>query len=265
MKDLATIEKEQTDAPAAEKKNRRKEIIGWVALVAALILCVFVITQVLSQGYISVGGYSLFRVATGSMEPELPIGSLLISQKTDINKIQTGDIVNFRAKETGMFGVIITHRVINVHVDVYGTHYLETKGDANQYADAAYVEQSNLIGKVVYFTGEGNVLAAIVQFLTSNLGFMICIVLPCLIIGIMVMRDTVGTMKKELNTMKKELDQPENTQGKPETQLDTEEYDRLCERLRNELLEELKQSAAQVNKDNELDSQQQQPANPVTE
>lgn len=261
MKDLATIEKEQMDAPVADettKKGRRKEIVGWVALAAALILCVFVITQVLSKGYISIGGYSLFRVATGSMEPEMPIGSLLITQEADIDTIQAGDIVNFRAKETGMFGVIITHRVINVHMDAYGTHYLETKGDANQYADSAYVEQSNLIGKVVYFTGEGNVLAAIVQFLTSHLGFMICIVLPCLVIGIMVMRDTVGTMKKELDTMKKELDQPENTQDKPETQISAEEYDRLCQQLRNELLEELKQSAAQVNKDNELDSQQHQ-------
>ena len=101
-------------------------------------------------------------------------------------------------------------------------------------------------------------MAAIMQFLTSNLGFMLCIVLPCLIIGIMVMRDTVGTMKKELDTMKKELDQPQDTQGEPETQFSTEEYDRLCEKLRNELLEELKQSAAQVNKDNELDSQQHQ-------
>lgn len=261
MKDLATVEKEQKDAPAAsapEKKSRPKELFGWIALGVALIICIVVIAQVLSKGYISIGGYSLFRVATGSMEPEMPIGSLLISEDTDISEIQTGDIVNFRTKETGMLGVIITHRVIDIHVDANGTHYLETKGDANQYADGAYVEQSNLIGRVVYFTGEGNVLAAIVQFLTSHLGFMICIVLPCLVIGIMVMRDTVGTMKKELDTMKNELEKPEGTQGKPETQMSTEEYDQLCDQLRKELLEELKQSAAQVNTDNELGSQQNQ-------
>ena len=258
MKDCATIENEQQAAPAAKNadKKKYKGLAGWIALVLALIICIFVISQVLSKGYISVGGYSLFRVATGSMEPALQVGSLLISQETDIAEIQEGDIVNFRAKETGMFGVIITHRVIGVHVDSYGTHFLETKGDANQYADSAYVEQSNLIGKVVYFTGEGNVLAAIVQFLTSNLGFMICIVLPCLVIGIMVMRDTVGTMKKELDTMKKELDQPEHTQGQPDTQMSPEEYDRLCAQLREELLEELKQNAAQVNTDNGLGSQQ---------
>lgn len=260
MKDLATIEKEQKDAPAvpvAAKKKKRREIVGWVALGLALIICVFVISQVLSKGYISVGGYSLFRVTTGSMEPALPVGSLLISRNENISDIQKGDIVNFRAKEIGMFGVIITHRVIDVHVDTDGTHYLETKGDANQYADSAYVEQSNLIGKVVYFTGEGNVLAAIVQFLTSTLGFMICIVLPCLVIGIMVMRDTIGTMKKELDTLKEELDQPEDTQSRSDTQMSTEEYDSLCARLREELLEELKQSAAQVNTDDELGSQQQ--------
>lgn len=37
------------------------KVISTVALALAMILCVVVISQVLSQGYVSVCGYSMFR------------------------------------------------------------------------------------------------------------------------------------------------------------------------------------------------------------
>lgn len=243
-------------------KNKCKGLIVWTLLVLALVICVFVISQVLSKGYISVGGYSMFRVATGSMEPTLPVGSLLISQSTDIRDIQKGDIVNFYSRENGMIDMVITHRVIDIHRDTAGNVYLETQGDNNKYADGYYVDAQNLIGKVVFHTGQGNFFAGIIHFLSSPMGFLVCIVFPCLAVGVMIMRDTVGTMKKEIDSIKKEMDQPQKPE-KPEKasleqQMGTEAYEAYCEKLRNELLEELKQSAAQVHTENQLDSQQQQ-------
>ena len=245
---------EQTDV-----QHKRIHIAAWGLLALALIVCIFVVSQVLSQGYISVGGYSLFRVATGSMEPELSIGALLISKDTDIRQIQVGDIVNYHSKLNGMIGVVITHRVIGIHEDAVGTVYLETKGDANQYADGSYVDAGNLIGKVVYATGDGNIVAYLIQFLTSEVGFLICIVLPCLAIGLMILRDTVGSMKKEIDTLKKELDEPEKPKKADLAQeMGQEAYGQLCEQLRKELLEELKQSAEQVHTEDQPGSQQQQ-------
>ena len=97
------------------------------ALVLAILLCVAVLSQVLSKGYVSVGRYSLFRVVTGSMEPAIPVGSLLVSQKADIEEIQLGDIVNFRSKDMGMLGITITHRVVNILINENGQILLETK------------------------------------------------------------------------------------------------------------------------------------------
>lgn len=240
-------------------KHRKANVILWCLLILALVLCVTVISQVLGRGYISVSGYSLFRVATGSMEPELPIGTLLITQKTEISDIKNGEIVTFRSKQVGMLGVIITHRVVGIHENMNGVVYLETKGDANQYADGHYVDESNLIGRVVYSTGEGNVFAAVIQFLSSPAGFLACIVLPCLIGGILLMREAVGNLKSEIDTIKKELLEPETAPQKDELEerLGKEAYLELCDQLRNELLEELKQSAAQVHTQEQSDGQQQ--------
>ena len=240
-------------------KHKKANILLWGVLILTLILCVTVIGQVLGKGYISIGGFSMFRVATGSMEPELPVGTLLVTRETPISSIQIGDIVTFRSKQTGMLGVIITHRVVGIHEDMNGELYLETKGDANQYADGYFADETNLIGRVVYATGEGNVFAALIQFLSSPAGFLACIVLPSLLGGIILMRDTVGNMKKEIDKIHKELQEPEVPSSKDglEEQMGKEAYLELCDQLRNELLEELKQSAAQVHTQAQPDGQQQ--------
>ena len=111
------------------------------------------------------------------MEPTIAPGSLLISQEVPIDQIQVGDIVCFRSREANMLGKSITHRVISVFENG-GQICLETRGDANPVADVLPVLQSNLIGKVVVYTGQNNALADIISFLTSGPGFMICVIFP---------------------------------------------------------------------------------------
>ena len=82
-----------------EKKQKTSvkavNILVTVALVLAVILCFTVVTQVLSHGYVTLFGHSLFRVVTGSMEPEIPVGAILVSRETDITELRIGDIVCF--------------------------------------------------------------------------------------------------------------------------------------------------------------------------
>lgn len=217
-------------------------VVSW-ALVISVLLCVGVLAQVLSKGYVSVGGYSMFRVVTGSMEPEIPVGSLIISKSVEIEEIQTGDIVNFRSKESGMLGMVITHRVIGRYENANGNILLETKGDANRYTDGFFVEKDNLIGKTVSYTKEGNLIAGILSLLTNKVGFLACIVIPCLMIGILTMRDCVNSLREEIDAVSQQLDEVKDAASNraPEQQLSETEYQALCDRLRSELLEELKQ------------------------
>ena len=253
------VSSETQNEKKSAKKGKKSSIFIGCALVMSIILCLWVISQVLSNGYISIGGFSMFRVATGSMEPEIPVGTLLISQKTDIEDIEVDDVVNFRSRDNGMLGMIITHRVIKVYEDNDGSIYLETKGDANKYADAKLVDEENLVGKVIYATGEGNFFANLVSFLTSKIGFWAFIVLPCIIIGVMIMRDTISTLREEMDAIHKELDEMSKSVKKKEneTKKNEETYEEMYERLRRELLEELNQSAEQVETEEATDNCEQ--------
>lgn len=232
-------EKEQNIGYAPKKRNLASVIIT-ILLVVAIALCIFVMAQVLSKGYVSLGGYSLFRVVTGSMEPEIPVGSLLIAQSTPIDEIEPSDIVTYRSREAGKFGVIITHRVISVYEGNGGKLYLETKGDANPSSDSDYVEESYLIGKVVFYTGQSNVFSKILNFITGQVGFLACIVLPCMLIGMFVMKDCIKGIRTELDAINQELDTMKQEAVQPTQE---EDYEALCNRLRDELIKELKQGA----------------------
>lgn len=219
------------------KNNSITNKLVTVFLILTVALCLFVVIRVISYGYVNIAGFSVFRVVTGSMEPEISIGSLLISQKVNIDQVEIGDIVCFRSQEADMLGKTITHRVINI-LDSEGKVFLETKGDANLVADAHYVSERYLIGKVIAYTGQENLLSDIMSFLTSRMGFLICIVLPCLLISGMILRDCVGNIRAELGAAMDDLLQEPEQQRKYKY-ITEEEYQEMYERIRRELMEEL--------------------------
>lgn len=262
--EIAASETEEIAAPetAEHPKRRKAAIVVSVLLALAIALCIFVMAQILSKGYVSVGNMSMFRVVTGSMEPEIPTGALLITRKTPIDQIEVGDIVTYRSGERGLSGVVITHRVIAIHESADGKRYLETKGDANRYADASYVDESHLIGSAAHYTGRNSVLARIFGFATSRTGFLACIVLPCVIIGMFTMRDCVRNLRKEMEQFGHELDSIRRRDASLilEAELGEEAYRKLCDRMRDELLKELKNEAGSEKTEEDPGAQQQQPA-----
>ena len=216
-------------------------IVFTVMTVLTALLCLYMAIQVLSQGYVDLGGYSLFRVVTGSMEPTLPVGSLLVAQQTDMQSVQVGDIICFRAQESAIFGKMVTHRVVEIFTGADGSLLLQTKGDANLVMDGYLVTQTNFVGKVIWYTGAGSMLSKFFSFFTNKIGFLACIVFPCFLLSGLILRDCVQNIRKELNTAMDELDKEQ----KADALLDMtqEERDKMYERLRAELIEELKKSA----------------------
>lgn len=86
-------------------------------------------------------GYEVYNVVSGSMEPTIPIGSIIYVKEVDPVDINEGDIIAFRGGDS-----IIMHRVTENKV-VEGT--FTTKGDANDGEDMNDVPYENLIGVVV--------------------------------------------------------------------------------------------------------------------
>lgn len=215
-------------------------ILSTLVLGIAIVLCLSVIKQVATNGYVKIGEISLFRVVTGSMEPELPIGSLLVCRETDIREICEEDIVCFRSMNPQILGEIVTHRVVRIGTSADGTVLLETKGDANLSADVEYVSQQNFIGKVEYYAKDSNVMAAVINLLTDKVGFFILILFPTLLIAGFILRSCMLNIRRNMEQVLQE-----NEQAAQEELYTQEEYEAMLARIKNELLEEMKQGVEQ--------------------
>ena len=80
-----------------------------------------------------------YVIVSGSMEPELPVGSLCMIDCQQ-KEPETGDIISYKAGDS-----VITHRVIEVTDEGY-----VTKGDANDSKDPGIVKQKQVFGTCVF-------------------------------------------------------------------------------------------------------------------
>jgi len=222
--------------------QRQISLLVTVLLVLAVALCLYTAIQVLSNGYVNLGGFMMFRVVTGSMEPTIPVGALLVTQQVEIDSIQMNDIICFRTQVSEIWGKIVTHRVVGIWESEAGSLLLETKGDANLVADGYFVDRMNFVGKVIWHTGDGSVLANVLALFTSKIGFLGCIVFPSLLIAAMILKDSVSSIRQELQMVLEleQLQQKPSWEDDPLCGMTQEEYNEMYERIRAELMEELK-------------------------
>lgn len=222
---------------------RRRIISGFTTLLllVAVVGCLYIVLQSMSTGYVQLGGHSLFRVMTGSMEPTISTGAILLAQETPIEDIKEEDIVCFRSRNPGSEGLIVTHRVVRVYDTPEGVRSLQTKGDASV-VDATPVTDTNLIGRVIWYTGDENGMEQIIQFLSGDFGFVACIVLPVLLIAVWIFRDASRNLRKEIKNVEAQLDEQEEKRRTGQAATMTEqEYNALYEKVKNEVRKEMEQ------------------------
>ena len=90
-------------------------------------------------------GWSVNSVVSGSMEPALGKGSLIVTRPVKLQEIKVGDIILFSSPIS--FKTMITHRVVDVEYNSLLS--IRTQGDANISPDPYRVPGQNVIGKVV--------------------------------------------------------------------------------------------------------------------
>lgn len=139
------------------------KVLGNIGFYVFLIL-VLILAYMGKTG--SIGGYTLFNIMTGSMEPTLPIGTLVVGETVDPNEIKEGDIITYK----GVTGsTVTTHRVQEVKQGEEGVEFV-TKGDANSVIDPVTVKGSNLISRVFV---DFKYVGGIITFLQENMGAVI--------------------------------------------------------------------------------------------
>lgn len=140
-------------------------------------------------------------VQSGSMEPEIKTGSVVIIKPENTYKV--GDIVTF-GKDTKT-DVPTTHRIIESRA-IEGTLLFKTKGDANEDADAHEISSKEIIGKVVL---DVPFVGYLIAFARKPLGFLLIIILPALII----VGDEIIKIWKEVSRLRRKKTDLPNEQS----------------------------------------------------
>ncbi|MBQ6756881.1 MAG: signal peptidase I [Oscillospiraceae bacterium] len=163
-----------------------------IALIVFAVVALLIVVTTRSGEAPNFFGYSMFRVLTGSMEPELPVGSMVIVKRVGAEEVKVGDIITFFSTDPTLQGGVNTHRVIDI--DNSGMDILfTTKGDANQFKDEYGAVGSNLIGVVIYCS---TFLGTAVRLASNPVIFFPLLVIPLGIILISNLVSTVKTAKK---------------------------------------------------------------------
>ena len=166
-----------------------------IALVFVIIVSISPIT----------GSYKIFVVKSGSMEPVIKTGSIVVVKPEESYKI--GDIVTFKSEKTGDKNSSITHRIINTETQITvktneegvrelikGEEKFITKGDANNAEDESRLRKDMIIGKVLFSIPYFGYAVAEAR---KPIGFIVLVIIPSAII----IFDETRKIAKEIKRM----------------------------------------------------------------
>lgn len=114
------------------------------------------------------------QVLSGSMEPEIKVGDIVVSKAVDSSSIKEGDVITYKMGAN----TLVTHRVIEI-IEMNGSNFYKTRGDANNVEDSDLVSRDNVVGKLALRIPRGGY---VVDILTSPIGFVIFFVLPIVVL-----------------------------------------------------------------------------------
>lgn len=144
------------------KKRHKKSPVPAICSVLGTAILIFVILLCIPFTIPKIMGGQIYTVISGSMEPAIPVGSLVYVEGIAPEDVLENDVIAFYGGRDA--NAIITHRVVENRI-IMGEFI--TKGDANQTNDMNPVQYDNLLGRVEWSVQEVGVIA---QVLTSMEG-----------------------------------------------------------------------------------------------
>jgi signal peptidase len=140
---------------------------GYVALALALAL----LASLLTVAATNLLGYNNYVIYSGSMDPTVKVGSLLLTRPADVEDLQVGDVITYRSPGNH---TILTHRIVSIRQQD-GERVFTTKGDASLEPDPRGVI---LRGQVSKMTFDIPYLGYVVDFAKSIQGVVLLLVVP---------------------------------------------------------------------------------------
>lgn len=124
--------------------KRQQEDEGLLSWIFTSIISIVII-------WFAVGVFPIYPsvIATGSMEPKIMTGDIILVEKItdmeDIKNLNINDVIQFQRD-----GILISHRIIEIRNDEEEVILFRTKGDNNSIADSDLVKPQDIKGTIKY-------------------------------------------------------------------------------------------------------------------
>lgn len=155
------------------KKGIKRFVFVILTVILALILVIniysFISIKLFNKDVASIGGYTMLEVVSGSMEPTIHVGDLIIID-TNAKDYEKDDIVTFYDVD----GSFVTHRILSIN-----DKEMITKGDFNDSIDDPMPVDS-ILGRYVFrINGGGKILSAFkspfTMIMILVIGVLVCV------------------------------------------------------------------------------------------
>ena len=159
-----------------------RSVIVWVivALAAAMMIFTIVSVSTFDRADRSLFGYKAFIVLSDSMsKTDFAAGDLVLVKEVDPSTLQEGDIIAYTSQNSANYGETVTHKIRSLTTDASGEPGFITYGTTTDTDDETVVTYPYVLGK---YSSHIAGLGSFFQFLRSTPGYILCILVPFLIL-----------------------------------------------------------------------------------
>lgn len=181
IEELFKEEKKKKEKVKKTGLEKVRDIIVSIFTIIVIVACWYaiIVKMILKVDVPMVAGYSALVVLSGSMEPTIMTGEVIvIHEESDYN---VGDILTYRDG-----GVLVTHRIVEKSDSTF-----VTRGDANNTNDAP-IKKSQAVGKTIFHIPY---LGKAILFVQSPIGLVSVLIV---LITLKVMYSLLRTKQEDL-------------------------------------------------------------------
>ncbi len=162
----------------------------------------------------NVFGFSILRVETSTMEPELRAGDVVLVQKTDPEDINVNDVITYRATEGVVEGKTVTHQVVEKTENPDGSYTFVTRGTKDGCVNDYPFSDSQIVGKVLF---KIPVLGTLYDFFSNWYGWLVVAALLLVAFG-----EDIYNLIRRIRDSKEEPPSPDEVKHAVQPELSTE-------------------------------------------
>lgn len=154
----------------------------WIVVVIAVLMMIFTIVSVntFDRNDRDIFGFRCYIVLSDSMSAtDFDAGDLVLVKEVDPTTLKEGDIIAYQSQNSENYGQTVTHKIRSKTTDANGNPGFITYGTTTGVDDETVVTYPFILGK--YQTALPKV-GTFFQFLKTPQGYIVCILIPFLLL-----------------------------------------------------------------------------------